>query len=47
MKKFFTMLLLFIALSLPSYAQEVTKKVTNRGSDVNEITQEDYCIARW
>ncbi len=41
MKKFFAMLLLFSALSLTTYAQEMTKKATDRGSNV-EVTAEDY-----
>ncbi len=41
MKKFITTLLLFSALSLPTFAQEITKKASDRGSDI-EVTDQEY-----
>ncbi|WP_020570993.1 hypothetical protein [Neolewinella persica] len=42
MTKYFSALFLFLALSLPTFAQEMTKKASDRGNDVQEVTAEDY-----
>ncbi|MFT6000760.1 MAG: hypothetical protein ACI81P_003223 [Neolewinella sp.] len=42
MTKYFSTLLLFLALSLPSFAQEITKQASDRGNDVQEVTAEDH-----
>lgn len=42
MKKLFSTLLLLATICLPAMAQETTNKATNRGSNVEEATQEDY-----
>lgn len=42
MTKYLSTLLLLVALSLPSFAQEMTKKATDRASDVQESSAADY-----